>query len=121
MARVVLSTVAQADTAAILRDIVANAGSRVAADYASSFAALYDRLASFPDSGAPRPILGRHVRMGVVSPNLVFYRHVPGSDLVASFAPCTANATLRAGCLGARREAVFIVGPRQSPAQGDLT
>jgi len=82
MARVVLSTVAQADTAAILRDIVANAGSRVAADYASSFAALYDRLASFPDSGAPRPILGRHVRMGVVSPYLVFYRHVPGSDLV---------------------------------------
>jgi toxin ParE1/3/4 len=82
MAQVVLSIIAQADTAVILRDLAASAGVRVAADYAASLEALYDRLASFPDSGAPRPEFGRYVRMGVVSPFLVFYRHVPRSDLV---------------------------------------
>jgi len=82
MARVVISTVAQADTAAILRDLVAKAGHGVAVDYAASIEALYDRLATHPGSGAPRPVYGRHVRMGIVLPYLVFYRHVPDSDLV---------------------------------------
>lgn len=82
MARVVISLVAQADTATILRDLAAKAGRGVAADYAASFEALYDRLAVYPSSGAPRPALGRHVRIGLVSPYVVAYRHVPDSDLV---------------------------------------
>ena len=40
MARVVVSTVAQADTAVILRDLAAKAGHSVAADYAASLEAL---------------------------------------------------------------------------------
>jgi toxin ParE1/3/4 len=73
MARVVLSSIARADTDLALR---------VVADYAFWLERLYERLASYPDSGAPRPLLGPHIRMAVVSPYLVFYRHVPGSNLV---------------------------------------
>jgi toxin ParE1/3/4 len=82
MARVVVSTVAQADTAIILRDLAAKVGHGIAADYAASFEALYDRLAAHPGSGAPRPAFGRHVRIGLVLPYVVAYRHVPDSDLV---------------------------------------
>ena len=82
MARVVVSTVAQADTATILRDLASKAGLGVAADYAAFLEVLYDRLATHPDSGAPRPAYGRHVRIGLVWPYVVAYRHVPNSDLV---------------------------------------
>jgi toxin ParE1/3/4 len=82
MARVVVSTVAQADTAIMLRDLATKAGLGVAADYAASLEALYDRLASHPNSGAPRPKYGRHVRIGLVLPYVVAYRHAPNSDLV---------------------------------------
>jgi plasmid stabilization system protein ParE len=82
MARVVVSTVAQADTAVILRDLASKAGLGVAADYTASLEALYDRLAVYPDSGAPRPAYGRHVRIGLVWPYVVAYRHDPGSGLV---------------------------------------
>ena len=82
MARLVVSTVAQADTAAILRDLAKKAGRDVAADYAASLEPVYDRLAVHPDSGAPRQAYGRHVRIGLVWPYVVAYRHVPNSDLV---------------------------------------
>jgi len=48
----------------------------------ASLEALYDRLAVHPDSGAPRPAYGQHVRIGLVWPYVVVYRHVPNSDLV---------------------------------------
>ena len=83
MARVVVSALAQADTAAILRDLFEKAGLRVAADYAASFEALYDRLADHPDSGAPRPRFGLDIRVGVVSPYVVAYRYVSGAEVVA--------------------------------------
>jgi len=82
MARVIVSTVAQSDTEMILRDLAAMAGLGVAADYAASLEALYDRLAAHPESGAPRPAYGRHVRIGHVWPYVVAYRHVPNSELV---------------------------------------
>jgi toxin ParE1/3/4 len=82
MARVVVSTVAQADAHVVLRDLAEKGGYRVVADYAFWLERLYDRLASYPDSGAPRPLLGPHIRMAVLSPYLIFYRHVPGSNLV---------------------------------------
>ena len=82
MARVVISTVAQADTASILRDLAAKAGRQVAADYASSFETLYERLSAHPASGSPRVHYGANVRVCIVSPYIVAYRHVPGADLV---------------------------------------
>jgi len=48
----------------------------------ASLDALYDRLAAHRDSGSPRPVLGQHVHIGLVSPFVVAYRHVPGRDLV---------------------------------------
>ncbi len=82
MARVVVSPVAQADTATIIRDLAAKAGHGVAAGYAASFEALYDRLAAHPESGAPRPSYGRHVRIELVLPYVVAYRYIPDSALV---------------------------------------
>ena len=81
MARVVVSTVAQADTSAILRDLGEGRGWRSRRYRRLSRGALH-RLAAHPDSGAPRPAYGRHVRIGLVWPYVVAYRHVPNSDLV---------------------------------------
>ena len=55
----------------------------VAARYDAECEALYRRLAMFPTLGSPRPRLGRFVRIGVVSPYVVIYRHEPEDDLVA--------------------------------------
>src|SRR5271163_612432 len=82
MVRVVVSPVAQTDTAIIIRDLAAKAGHGVAVSYAASFEALYDRLAAYPGSGAPRPNSGRYVRIGLVLPYVIAYRYVPDSDLV---------------------------------------
>jgi toxin ParE1/3/4 len=44
--------------------------------YRTLFRKLYEQLAGHPDSGAPRPALGPNIRIGVVSPYIVIYRHV---------------------------------------------
>jgi toxin ParE1/3/4 len=75
MARVIVSPQAQADTAYIIRDFAGKAGHAVASGYAASFENLYDRLAQFPNSGAPRPAIAQHARIGVVSPYIVIYEH----------------------------------------------
>lgn len=82
MARIVVSLAAQADAATIIRDLSEKAGYSVAAEYAASFEALYDRLAVHPDSGAPRDAFGPHVHIGLGSPHIVAYRHVPNTDFV---------------------------------------
>jgi plasmid stabilization system protein ParE len=82
MARVIVSLLAQADTAYIVSDLTDKAGYGVAAEYLASFEAVYDRLAVYPDSGSPRAAIGRHIRVGVVSPYIVIYEHDPASDIV---------------------------------------
>ncbi len=47
------------------------------------FEALYDRLTAYPDSGQLRPLLGSGVRIGIVSPYVVIYRHTDGDSTVA--------------------------------------
>jgi plasmid stabilization system protein ParE len=44
------------------------------------FERVYDRLEDFPASGLPRPAIGPNIRIGVVRPYIVIYRHVAGSD-----------------------------------------
>ena len=83
MARVVITEPADADSSEIVRDLTARAGELVADRYDADFDALYLRLATFPESGSPRSKLGRFVRIGLVSPYVVVYRHVPDDDLVA--------------------------------------
>ena len=80
MARIVFTESADTDTAGIQADLLAIAGQRTALKYDSLFESLYDRLAEFPGSGAPRPRLGVDVRIGIVSPYIVIYRHRLGTD-----------------------------------------
>jgi plasmid stabilization system protein ParE len=59
MARVVFTAAADADAASILADLYAKAGKPTVLKYRASFKTLYEHLAAFPDSGSPRPKLGR--------------------------------------------------------------
>ncbi len=68
MARVVITEPADADSAEIISDLTAKAGELVADRYEAEFGALYQRLASFPESGSLRPKLGRFIRIRLVSP-----------------------------------------------------
>jgi toxin ParE1/3/4 len=83
VARVTVTQPADADTNAILANLERDAGRTTAAKYAAAFERLYDRLAVHPDIGAPRPALGLNVRLGIVLPYVVIYRHIADDDLVA--------------------------------------
>lgn len=82
MARVVITSPADADAAHIIAGLGAKAGAGVAARYDADFDKLYERLAVHPESGAPRPTLGRRVRICVVSPYVVIYEHIEADDAV---------------------------------------
>jgi plasmid stabilization system protein ParE len=83
MTRVIVTELADADTAEILADITREAGYRAAEKYNLRIESLYDRLAEHPDSYEARPKLGAHIRVGVVVPYLVIYRHAAGEDTVS--------------------------------------
>ena len=82
MARVIVTPSADADTAEIIAHLDAKAGHGVAAKYNASFEQLYDNLADFPDSGAARPEVGAKIRIGIVSPYIVIYRHTETDGVV---------------------------------------
>ena len=81
--RVVVTELADTDTAEILADIAGEAGYRTAEKYNLRIERLYNRLAMHPDSCEARPKLGAHIRVGVVVPYLVIYRHAAGDDTVS--------------------------------------
>jgi len=39
-------------------------------------------LADYPQSGAPRPRLGKRIRICVISPYIIFYEHLEDDDTV---------------------------------------
>lgn len=82
MARIIVTSCADADTAAIQKDLAKSAGLGVATKYTAAFERLYDRLAEHPASGPPRPSLGRGIRIAIVLPYVVIYRYDPAADLV---------------------------------------
>jgi toxin ParE1/3/4 len=82
VARILVTSLADADAAQIIADLGAKAGKRVATRFLATFEKLYDRLAAHPDSGAPRPRLGERVRICVVSPYIVIYEHIAPDDMV---------------------------------------
>jgi toxin ParE1/3/4 len=82
MARIIVSASASVDEGEILADLNAKAGLRTAVKYLVHFRTVYDRLADYPASGAPRPALGADIRIGVVSPYIVIYRHSADDDTV---------------------------------------
>ena len=82
MAKVTVSFTAQRDETNILRDLARKAGRAVAARYAADFDRLYARLGAYPDSGAPRPKLGKFARIGIVPPWLFIYDYDAADDAV---------------------------------------
>lgn len=82
MARIVISPEADTDSASILDDLAGKAGAVVADRYEAEFDAVYNRLVAHPESGAPRPHLGKHVRICVVPPYVVFYEYIEADDTV---------------------------------------
>jgi toxin ParE1/3/4 len=78
MARIIVTTSASADQAAILKHLHAKAGLGTLVKFRSLFGALYDRLADHPASGPRRTALGSNIRIGIVSPYIVIYRHSEG-------------------------------------------
>ena len=65
MAELVVTERALADITAVVTGLADIAGKRVSGRYARDFEALFDRLVEFPSSGAPRPRLGREIRLGI--------------------------------------------------------
>jgi plasmid stabilization system protein ParE len=82
VARIIVTPEADADSAFIIADLTKKAGANVADRYEADFDRLYDRLADHPESGAPRPRLGKHVRICVVLPYILFYEHSEDDDTV---------------------------------------
>ena len=74
MLRLTFTSSALVDSREILSKLLEAAGQRVAETYFGRFQSTFDRLCRFPRSGAPRPRLGRGVRLAVVRPYLIFYR-----------------------------------------------
>jgi plasmid stabilization system protein ParE len=68
MASVVFTAAADADAAFIFDDLYTKAGKPTVVKYRAAFKTLYEHLADFPDSGAPRPKVGSKIRIGIVSP-----------------------------------------------------
>jgi len=81
--RIIVTELADADTAEILAEIAGEAGYRTAEKYNHRFERLYNRLATHPESCEARPKLGAHIRVGVVVPYLVIYRHAADDDTVS--------------------------------------
>jgi len=50
--------------------------------YRRLFSRLFDLLTDYPGIGASRPSLGQQVRISIVLPYLVFYRHSESDDTV---------------------------------------
>jgi toxin ParE1/3/4 len=83
MAQVVISERADLDTNRIFLNLAAKAGRFVVVKYEARFELLFDNLAAYPDQGAPRPTLGKNIRIAVVDPFIVIYRHMLERDTVA--------------------------------------
>jgi toxin ParE1/3/4 len=95
VARLDFAPSAIADTREILSALVEKAGRSVAVAYFERFSATFDRIATFPDSGAPRPSLGNTVRLAVVHPYVVIYRRSRGGAEVMRILHGRRNITRR--------------------------
>lgn len=82
MARLIVSIRAKRDTADIVAYLAAEAGRSTAIKYLDLFDDLYNTLARFPESGAPRPKLGKAVRISLMAPYIVIYEYAAETDTV---------------------------------------
>jgi toxin ParE1/3/4 len=82
MAPVSFTAAADADAAGIFDDLYAKAGKSTVVKYRAALRTLYEHLAEFPDSGAPRPKIGPNIRIGIVHPYVVIYRRTEADNTV---------------------------------------
>ena len=82
MAAVVVTLPARDDTDVILSYPLLHAGQAIAFNCRLNLRAAFRRLAAFPESGAPRPGLGRGVRLVTVKPYVVLHRYDRARDTV---------------------------------------
>lgn len=82
MTRVVITALADADMEGILAWLAGKAGNTAASRYAASFERLFERLAIHPAAGAPRPVLGASIRIGIVAPYIVIYQLIRTDNVV---------------------------------------
>jgi len=82
MARLTVSPQAEHDAAEIIDLLTREAGTDVANRYRQGFNDLLARFARYPESGSPRVRLGRHIRIGVVTPYVIIYELEPDHVMV---------------------------------------
>jgi len=82
MALVIVTNTASIDEVTILNELNTKAGLPTVVKFRTGFRSLYGRLADHPEIGAPRPRVGRGVRIGIVSPFIIIYRYTSKSDTV---------------------------------------
>ena len=82
MAKVVAAPAVDRDITDIIEYLAREAGWPTATKYLALFDDCFDRTGLYPKGGAPRPKLGRGVRISVVSPYIVVYRYEPQRDIV---------------------------------------
>ena len=82
MAKILFADAASSDEAGILNDLRTKAGLPTAFKFRFLFRDLYDRLATYPESGARRPALGRNIRIGIVAPYIAIYHLSESGDVV---------------------------------------
>jgi plasmid stabilization system protein ParE len=104
MATVRFAPRADSDIEAILVYLHAEAGQRAAERYRDEFRALRVQLTAHPDSGSPRPQFGRGVRITVVHPYVIAYRHDAMLDEVVILRVMHGARRMSAQALRGRRD-----------------
>ena len=82
MAKLVVTSAANADVGEIYEYLLAEAGLLTAMKYRRQLAELFNHLALYPESCPRRPRLSAQTRVGIVSPYLVLYRYAEAGDTV---------------------------------------
>ena len=79
MTSVIVAPEARDDIARIVAHLAAVASLTTAARWNDRLWYAIEAIADFPGAGAPRPRLGTHVRIKIVSPYIVIYEHERGA------------------------------------------
>ena len=82
MTRLVVAAEAEADTDDILIYLEREASPRIAEAFGRRFRTAIERFVDLPESGSPRPALGRDIRISIVFPYILIYRYSSQDDTV---------------------------------------
>ena len=82
MTRLIVTRSAKADVAKTLDYLEHEAGANTAERYTQQFRDAIVRLAKFPESGAPRPALGKLTRIIVIYPYVMIYDYERNEDVL---------------------------------------